>query len=112
MTHTLLLELLTEELPPKALARLGDTFATLIHDGLATRDFLEAGAIATAYATPRRLAVHIKLDAIALAWPSLSELQTVKQKAFFSATPHRGKHSLLDFRRRLKTVSASYRFQR
>jgi len=59
MTHTLLLELLTEELPPKALARLGDTFATLIHDGLAMRDFLEAGAIATAYATPRRLAVHI-----------------------------------------------------
>ena len=54
MTHTLLLELLTEELPPKALARLGDTFATLIHDGLATRDFLEAGAIATAYATHHR----------------------------------------------------------
>jgi glycyl-tRNA synthetase beta chain len=59
MTHTLLLELLTEELPPKALARLGDTFATLIRDGLATRDFLEAGAVATAYASPRRLAVHI-----------------------------------------------------
>jgi glycyl-tRNA synthetase beta chain len=59
MTHTLLVELLTEELPPKALARLGDAFATLIHDGLATRDFLEEGAIATAYASPRRLAVHI-----------------------------------------------------
>ena len=59
MTHTLLVELLTEELPPKALARLGDTFATLIHDGLAARDFLDTGAVATAYASPRRLAVHI-----------------------------------------------------
>lgn len=59
MTHTLLLELLTEELPPKALARLGDSFATLIHDGLSARGFLEAGAVATAYATPRRLAVHV-----------------------------------------------------
>ena len=59
MTHTLLVELLTEELPPKALARLGDTFATLIHDGLAARNFLDAGAVATAYASPRRLAVHI-----------------------------------------------------
>ena len=49
MTHTLLVELLTEELPPKALARLGDTFATLIHDGLAARDFLDTGAVATAY---------------------------------------------------------------
>jgi glycyl-tRNA synthetase beta chain len=59
MTHTLLVELLTEELPPKALAHLGDTFARLIHDGLAARDFLDAGAVATAYASPRRLAVHI-----------------------------------------------------
>ncbi len=59
MTHTLLLELLTEELPPKALARLGESFATLIRDGLAARDFLEAGAVATAYAPPRTLAVHV-----------------------------------------------------
>lgn len=59
MTQTLLIELLTEELPPKALARLGDAFADGIFNGLKARDFLEADAVATAYATPRRLAVSI-----------------------------------------------------
>ena len=61
MTHTLLVELLTEELPPKALAKLGDAFATAIFNGLKARDFLADGAAATAYATPRRLAVMISL---------------------------------------------------
>ena len=59
MTQTLLVELLTEELPPKVLAKLGEAFATGIFNGLKTRDFLEADAVATAYATPRRLAVAI-----------------------------------------------------
>jgi glycyl-tRNA synthetase beta chain len=59
MNQTLLVELLTEELPPKALARLGDAFAAGIVNGLKSRDFLEAGSVATAYATPRRLAVSI-----------------------------------------------------
>jgi glycyl-tRNA synthetase beta chain len=59
MNQTLLIELLTEELPPKALAKLGDAFAAGIFNGLKTRDFLEADAVATAYATPRRLAVAI-----------------------------------------------------
>jgi glycyl-tRNA synthetase beta chain len=59
MNQTLLVELLTEELPPKALARLGDAFATGIFNGLKSRDFVEADSVATAYATPRRLAVSI-----------------------------------------------------
>ncbi|RXZ36614.1 glycine--tRNA ligase subunit beta [Oxalobacteraceae bacterium CAVE-383] len=59
MTQTLLIELLTEELPPKALAKLGDAFAAGIQSGLQARGFLDAGATATAYATPRRLAVSI-----------------------------------------------------
>jgi glycyl-tRNA synthetase beta chain len=59
MTQTLLIELLTEELPPKALAKLGKAFADGIVNGLKSRDFLEADSIATAYATPRRLAVSI-----------------------------------------------------
>ncbi|MES2832576.1 MAG: glycine--tRNA ligase subunit beta [Pseudomonadota bacterium] len=59
MTQTLLVELLTEELPPKALARLGEAFAAGIVDGLQSRGFLEPQALATAYATPRRLAVSI-----------------------------------------------------
>jgi glycyl-tRNA synthetase beta chain len=59
MTQTLLIELLTEELPPKALAKLGKAFADGIVNGLKSRDFLEADSAATAYATPRRLAVSI-----------------------------------------------------
>jgi glycyl-tRNA synthetase beta chain len=59
MTQTLLIELLTEELPPKALAKLGKAFADGIVNGLKSRDFLEADSVATAYATPRRLAVSI-----------------------------------------------------
>ena len=59
MNQTLLVELLTEELPPKALVKLGEAFANGILNGLKARDFLDAGASATTYATPRRLAVSI-----------------------------------------------------
>ena len=59
MKHTLLVELLTEELPPKALAKLGDAFAAAMFQGLGARVLLEPHAVATAYATPRRLAVSI-----------------------------------------------------
>ncbi|HZV67514.1 MAG TPA: glycine--tRNA ligase subunit beta, partial [Telluria sp.] len=59
MNHTLLVELLTEELPPKALVKLGAAFAAGIVNGLKSRDFLDADSVATAYATPRRLAVSI-----------------------------------------------------
>ncbi|NHZ88810.1 glycine--tRNA ligase subunit beta [Massilia sp. CCM 8733] len=59
MTQTLLVELLTEELPPKALAKLGAAFAAGINNGLKSRDFLSDDSVATAYASPRRLAVSI-----------------------------------------------------
>ena len=59
MNQTLLIELLTEELPPKALAKLGAAFSAGIVNGLKARDFLEADSVATTYATPRRLAVSI-----------------------------------------------------
>ena len=59
MNHTLLVELFTEELPPKALAKLGEAFAAGIVAGLKSRDFLDAESIATSYASPRRLAVSI-----------------------------------------------------
>jgi glycyl-tRNA synthetase beta chain len=59
MNQTLLVELLTEELPPKALAKLGDAFAAGIFNGLKSRDFLTDDSVATPYATPRRLAVSI-----------------------------------------------------
>lgn len=59
MNQTLLVELQTEELPPKALVKLGAAFAAGITNGLKARDFLEADSVATTYATPRRLAVSI-----------------------------------------------------
>jgi glycyl-tRNA synthetase beta chain len=57
---SLLVELLTEELPPKALARLGTSFAEGIVQRLAARDLIEGEAQFEKYATPRRLAVLIK----------------------------------------------------
>jgi glycyl-tRNA synthetase beta chain len=59
MNQTLLVELQTEELPPKALVKLGAAFAAGIENGLKARGFLEDGSVATPYATPRRLAVSI-----------------------------------------------------
>jgi glycyl-tRNA synthetase beta chain len=56
---TLLVELLTEELPPKALARLGDAFAEGIAQRLAARDLIEGELSFERYATPRRLAVTV-----------------------------------------------------
>ncbi len=59
MTATLLVELLTEELPPRALRRLGEAFAGGIEAGLRRRGYLADGAAATTFATPRRLAVSL-----------------------------------------------------
>ena len=56
---TLLVELSSEELPPKALRRLGDTFADTLATGLRERGFLTEASVVTPYATPRRLAVAI-----------------------------------------------------
>jgi len=56
---TLTVELLTEELPPKALKQLGEAFAEGLLDGLRDRGFLQPASTKTPYATPRRLAVKI-----------------------------------------------------
>ena len=55
----LVVELLTEELPPKVLKRLGESFAGTLAAGLRARDFVATDVGVTAYATPRRLAVSI-----------------------------------------------------
>ena len=59
MNQTLLVELLTEELPPKALTKLADSFAGTIEKSLRQDDFLTDASKKTVYATPRRLAVTI-----------------------------------------------------
>src|SRR5690554_1718334 len=55
----LLVELLTEELPPKALQKLGQAFADGIHQTLQQHDLLAEACTITDYATPRRLAVRL-----------------------------------------------------
>ncbi len=59
MSASLLVELLTEELPPKALRALGEAFSAGIASGLAARGLLGEGHARKTYCTPRRLAVHI-----------------------------------------------------
>ncbi|MDD3328140.1 MAG: glycine--tRNA ligase subunit beta [Zoogloea sp.] len=56
---TLLVELLTEELPPKALPKLGQAFADGIAAGLRTRGLAAADGAFRWFATPRRLAVSL-----------------------------------------------------
>ena len=58
MQDTLLIELRTEELPPKSLNTLGQAFASGIFEELKKRGFAADGSF-TAYATPRRLAVSV-----------------------------------------------------
>ena len=55
----LLVELQTEELPPKALKSLSNAFAEGVRKSLADQHFLAEGAEVAAYGSPRRLAVHI-----------------------------------------------------
>ena len=57
-TATLLVELLTEELPPKSLARLGEALRKALTDDLAQDGFLAADSQSCVFATPRRLAVQ------------------------------------------------------
>ncbi len=59
-THTLLIELLTEELPPKALVRLADAFANGLVEKLNAQDLIAGVPDFEQHATPRRLAVVIR----------------------------------------------------
>lgn len=58
--QNLLVELFVEELPPKALKKLGDAFAGVLFDQLKAQGLLASSeSRVTAYASPRRLAAHI-----------------------------------------------------
>jgi glycyl-tRNA synthetase beta chain len=56
---TLLIEVFTEELPPKSLRRLGDAFSEGIFAALKSAGLANESSKATSFATPRRLAVQI-----------------------------------------------------
>jgi glycyl-tRNA synthetase beta chain len=59
MIQNLLVELLVEELPPKSLKQLGNSFAVLLATSLKAQGLTAQNTIVTPYATPRRLAVHV-----------------------------------------------------
>ncbi|MEN9768824.1 MAG: Glycine--tRNA ligase beta subunit, partial [Pseudomonadota bacterium] len=58
-TQNLLVELFVEELPPKALKKLGEAFAGVLCEQLKSQGLAAADATVTAYASPRRLAAHV-----------------------------------------------------
>ena len=55
----LLVELFVEELPPKALKKLGESFATVLADSLKAQGLAPTDAVVTPFASPRRLALHL-----------------------------------------------------
>ncbi|WP_350295743.1 glycine--tRNA ligase subunit beta [Limnohabitans sp. Rim8] len=57
--QNLLVELFVEELPPKALYKLGAAFSGVLAEQLQAQGLAAADAVVTAFASPRRLAAHV-----------------------------------------------------
>jgi glycyl-tRNA synthetase beta chain len=62
-TQNLLVELFVEELPPKALKKLGEAFAGQLAQQLQSLGLASDASVVTPYASPRRLGAHITLVA-------------------------------------------------
>jgi hypothetical protein len=76
--RSLLVELLVEELPPKALKKLGEAFAHALADDLKAQGLAGADAVFTPFASPRRLAVHLSaVSAVAPDKPVSQKLMPV-----------------------------------
>ncbi len=58
-TVNLLVELFTEELPPKALKKLGEAFAGALAESLVAQGLAESNAAVVNFASPRRLGAHV-----------------------------------------------------
>ena len=77
-TKNLLVELFVEELPPKALNKLGEAFSSILFESLKLQGLVEDNSAVTAYASPRRLAVHaMNILAIAADKTSTQKLMPV-----------------------------------
>lgn len=74
VSKPLLIELFTEELPPKALKKLGEAFAAGVEASLRSDGLLAEGATVASFATPRRLGVRI--DAVLTEAPA----KAIKEK--------------------------------
>ena len=58
-TKNLLVELFVEELPPKALKKLGEAFAAGLAESLRAQGLATNTSVVTHFASPRRLAAHV-----------------------------------------------------
>ena len=78
VNKNLLVELFVEELPPKALKKLGEAFATALAGALKKDGLAAESAVVTAYASPRRLAAHVTdVAAVAADKPVVQKLMPV-----------------------------------
>lgn len=77
--QNLLVELLVEELPPKTLDSLGESFGRAIARGLHEQGLIADAMAYTSFASPRRLAVHVRdVAAKAPERPEIRKLMPVK----------------------------------
>ncbi|HWU83229.1 MAG TPA: glycine--tRNA ligase subunit beta, partial [Methylophilaceae bacterium] len=58
-SNNLLVELFVEELPPKALKKLGEAFADTLAASLKAQGLVSESSVTTNFASPRRLAAHV-----------------------------------------------------
>lgn len=58
-TRNLLVELFVEELPPKVLKKLGESFSSVLAESLKASGLLADGSAVSTFASPRRLAAHV-----------------------------------------------------
>jgi len=72
-SKNLLVELFVEELPPKALKKLGEAFSSVLADSLKAQGLAAADAAVTHFASPRRLAVHVTAVAAQAADKAVSQ---------------------------------------
>ncbi|MFS2034939.1 glycine--tRNA ligase subunit beta [Polaromonas sp. CT11-55] len=72
-TQNLLVELFVEELPPKALKKLGDAFAGVLFEQLKAQGLTADASALTAFASPRRLAAHVTAVAAQAADKAVSQ---------------------------------------
>lgn len=69
----LLVELFVEELPPKALKKLGDAFAGTLFEQLKSQGLADGTSVLTSFASPRRLAAHVTAVRAAAADKAVSQ---------------------------------------
>jgi glycyl-tRNA synthetase beta chain len=99
---SLLIELQTEELPPRALRGLAQAFAAGIEKGLRDRGFLGPESVATVFGTPRRLAVHVSSVA------AKSEDKPFKQKLMpLAVAQDKTQNWTTAFRKKLESLGRS-----